>query len=57
MNLCSGIFLINKRFNKSEHYHYFKEANNVLVIPIVNNKFIIVEQKKFPLIQKILNFQ
>jgi len=57
IDLSSGISLINKRFSKNQYYHYLKEANNVLVIPVINNQFIIVEQKRIPLIKKILNFQ
>lgn len=54
--LSSGISLINKSFNKNQFYHYFKEANNVLVIPIINKKFIIVEQKRIPINKKNFEF-
>ena len=43
--LTAGITLVNKRYKKKEFYHYFKEPNNVIVIPIYKNKFLVVKQK------------
>jgi ADP-ribose pyrophosphatase len=56
IDLSSGISLINKRFSKNQYYHYLKEANNVLVIPVINNQFIIVEQKRIPINKRNFEF-
>jgi ADP-ribose pyrophosphatase len=47
--LSSGIYLINKKFKKNEYYHYFKEPNNVIIIPKFKDKYIIVRQKREPI--------
>ena len=47
--LSVGITLINKKFKKSEFYHYLNEPNNALLIPIIKNKFLIVKQKRVPI--------
>ena len=39
IKLSAGITLINKKFKKNQHYHYFSEPNNSLIIPILNKKF------------------
>ena len=56
INLSSGISLINKRFDKNQYYHYLKEANNVLVVPVINRQFIVVEQRRIPLNKKNFEF-
>jgi ADP-ribose pyrophosphatase len=56
IDLSAGISLINKRFSKNQYYHYLKEVNNVLVIPVINNQFIIVEQKRIPINKKNFEF-
>ena len=47
--LSSGIYLINKKFKKNEYYHYFKEPNNVIIIPKFKDKYIVVYQKREPI--------
>ena len=47
--LSSGIYLINKKFKKNEYYHYFKEPNNVIIVPKYKDKYIIVRQKREPI--------
>jgi hypothetical protein len=42
--LSSDIYLINKRYKKNQYYHFLKETDNVVIIPCVKNKFIIVKQ-------------
>jgi ADP-ribose pyrophosphatase len=54
--LSSDIFLINAKYNKNELYHYFKEPDNVIIIPVVNNKFILVKQKRIPINKKNIEF-
>jgi ADP-ribose pyrophosphatase len=54
--LSSDIFLINAKYNKNEVYHYFKEPDNVIIIPVVNNKFILVKQKRIPINKKNIEF-
>ena len=54
--LSAGITLINKRYKKREFYHYFTEPNNVIVIPIYKNKFLIVKQKREPINKKNYEF-
>ena len=39
--LTAGITLINKRYKEKEFYHYFKEPDNVILIPIIKGKFLI----------------
>lgn len=47
--LSTGITLVNKRYKKNEFYHFFKEPNNSILIPIIKNKFLIVKQKREPI--------
>tara|TARA_Y100000816_G_C25795835_1_gene416942 strand:- start:117 stop:602 length:486 start_codon:yes stop_codon:yes gene_type:complete len=54
--LTAGITLVNKRYKKKEFYHYFKEPNNVIVIPIYKNKFLVVKQKREPINNKNYEF-
>jgi len=55
--LIAGITLINKNFKKTEFYHYFEELNNVIIIPKINNHFILVRQKREPINKKNYEFQ
>lgn len=54
--LSAGIKLINKKYKKNELYHYFTEPNNVILIPVIRNKFIIVKQKREPINNKNFEF-
>ena len=54
--LTAGITLVNKKYKKNELYHYFKEPNNVILLPIVRGKFIIVRQKREPINKKNYEF-
>ena len=54
--LSAGITLINKRYKKREFYHYFTEPNNVIIIPIIKNKFLVVKQKREPINKKNYEF-
>jgi len=54
--LSSRVFLINKKYKKKEFYHYFKEPNNVILIPVIKNKFLIVKQKREPINKKNYEF-
>ena len=54
--LSSRIFLINKKYKKNEHYHYIKDPNNVITIPIIKDKFILVCQRKIPINKKNYEF-
>lgn len=47
--LSSNIYLINKKFKKNQYYHYFHEYDNVIIIPKIKNKFILVKQKRIPI--------
>jgi len=49
LKLSNNINLINKRFKKDQYYHYLKTPNLSLVIPIINNKIIVVSQKRIPI--------
>jgi len=54
--LSSDIYLVNAKYNKKERYHYFEEPDNVIVIPVINNKFILVKQKRIPIKKKNIEF-
>ena len=54
--LTAGITLVNKRYKKREFYHYFKEPNNVILIPVIKNKFLVVKQKREPINKKNYEF-
>ena len=55
--LSSEIFLINKKFKKNEYYHYIKDPDNVITIPILKNKkFVLVSQKREPINKKNYEF-
>ena len=49
IKLSAGITLINKKFKKGEFYHYFEEPDNVIIIPKINNQFVLVNQKREPI--------
>ena len=54
--LSSGIYLINKKFNRNQFYHYFEEPDNVIIIPKIKNNYIIVRQKREPINKKNFEF-
>jgi ADP-ribose pyrophosphatase len=54
--LSSNIYLINKRFKKKKYYHFFKENDNVVIIPFIRNKFIVIKQKRIPIRKKNFEF-
>ena len=54
--LTAGITLVNKRYKKKEFYHYFKEPDNVILIPVIKNKFLVVKQKREPINKKNYEF-
>ena len=54
--LTAGITLVNKRYKKREFYHYFKEPDNVILIPVIKNKFLVVKQKREPINKKNYEF-
>ena len=54
--LTSGITLVNKKYKKNQFYHFFKEPNNVIVVPLIKNKFIIISQKREPINKKNFEF-
>ncbi len=56
IKLTTGITLINKKYKKKEFYHYIQEPNNVIIIPVIKNKFLIVEQKREPINRKNYEF-
>lgn len=56
INLSSRIFLVNKKFKKNEHYHFIKDPDNVITIPIIKDKFILVYQRRIPINKKNYEF-
>ena len=54
--LTNGISLVNKKYKKNELYHYFSEPNNVILVPVFKNKFILVKQKREPINKKNFEF-
>ena len=42
IKLTTGITLVNKKYKKKEFYHYIKEPDNVVLIPVNRKKFIVV---------------
>lgn len=56
IKLSAGITLINKKYKKNEQYHYFSEPNNSLIIPVLDKKFLIVEQKREPINKRNFEF-
>ncbi|NQW07338.1 MAG: NUDIX hydrolase [Candidatus Pelagibacter sp.] len=49
IKLTHNISLINKKFKKDQYYHYLTTSNLSLIIPKINNRFILVSQKKIPI--------
>ena len=56
IKLTTGITLINKKYKKKEFYHFIQEPNNIIIIPVIKNKFLIVEQKREPINRKNYEF-
>ena len=56
IHLSSRIFLINKKYKKNEYYHYIEDPNNIITIPIIKNKYILVYQQKIPINKKNYEF-
>ena len=56
IKLTTGITLVNKKYKKKEFYHYIKEPNNVVLIPVNRKKFIVIKQKREPINQKNYEF-
>ena len=54
--LTTGITLINKKYKKKEFYHYFKEPDNVIILPLMKKKFVLVSQKREPINKKNYEF-
>ncbi len=56
IKLTTGITLINKKYKNKEFYHYIQEPNNVIILPIIKKKFILVLQKREPINKKNFEF-
>ena len=56
IKLTTGITLINKKYKKKEFYHFIDEPNNVIIVPVIKNKFLLVKQKREPIGQKNYEF-
>ena len=56
IHLSSRIFLINKKYKKNQYYHYIEDPNNVITIPVIKDKFILVCQQKIPINKKNYEF-
>ena len=56
IKLTHNISLINKRFKKNQFYHYLTTSNLSLVIPKIENKYILVSQKRIPINKKNYEF-
>ena len=54
--LTTGITLVNKKYKKNQFYHFFQEPNNVIVIPVIKKKFIVISQKREPINKKNFHF-
>ena len=54
--LYSGIFLVEKKFNKNKIYYYLKTPNNASIIAKYQNKFLVVSQKRIPINKTIFEF-
>ena len=54
--LTTDITLVNKKYKKKEFYHYFIEPNNVIIIPVIKDKFIVIKQKRVPINNKNFEF-
>ncbi len=47
--LYTGIFLIEKKFDKNQTYFFLKTPNITITIPKIKNKFLVVSQKRLPI--------
>ena len=47
--LYTGIFLEKKKFKKSQSYYYFTTPKISILIPKINNKYLVVSQKRIPI--------
>jgi len=47
--LYTGIFLIEKKFNKNQTYYFLKTPNISIIIPRIKSKFLVVSQKRLPI--------
>ena len=56
IKLTSGVSLVNKKYKKKEFYHYIQEPNNVIIVPVIGNKFLLVKQKREPINKKNYEF-
>ena len=54
--LTSGITLVNKKYKNNQFYHFFEEPNNVIVVPVIKNKFVVIQQKREPINKKNFEF-
>ena len=54
--LSTVITLVNKKYKKKEYYHYLQEPDNVIFIPVIGNKFIVIKQKREPINKKNYEF-
>jgi len=54
--LTAGITLVNKKYKKKQYYHFFREPNNVIVVPKFKSKFIVIKQKREPINKKNFEF-
>ena len=56
IKLYPRIFLINKKYKKNELYHYLDVPDVSILVPLVNNKFLVVSQKREPINKINLEF-
>ena len=57
--LSNKIYLLNKVFlreKKKEFYHVIKEPDNSIIIPILDDNFLLVNQKRIPINLNIYEF-
>tara|TARA_Y100000590_G_scaffold88045_1_gene98858 strand:- start:180 stop:665 length:486 start_codon:yes stop_codon:yes gene_type:complete len=54
--LFSRLKLIKKKYKKKQFYYFFKIPNVSLMVPLINNKFLIVAQKREPINKTNLEF-
>ncbi len=54
--LYKSIFLIKKKIKKKEYYYYLQVPNFSILIPKVENKFILVSQKRHAINKVTLEF-
>ena len=56
IHLSSGVFLINKKFQKNKFYHYIKIPNVVMILPVLKDFYLFIKKESL-LIKKIMSFQ